>query len=161
MAESIEIDVSLPKEQKYQTLLPQIKALTESETDLVANLANISAALKYSMDFFWIGFYLVKENQLVLGPFQGTIACTRIAFNKGVCGACYRKQKTIIVPDVEAFPDHIACSSRTRSEIVVPVFKNGEVVMVLDADSTELNDYDAIDAKYLEEISAWIEQKLI
>ncbi len=158
MAESIEIDISLYKDQKYQSLLPQIKALTEGETDLVANLANIAAALKYSMDFFWIGFYLVKENQLVLGPFQGTVACTRIAFDKGVCGACYREQKTLIVPDVEAFPDHIACSSLSRSEIVVPIFNNGKVVMVLDVDSTELNDYDEIDANYLEEIADWIEK---
>jgi L-methionine (R)-S-oxide reductase len=161
MAESIEIDSTLSKKEKYQSLLPQIKALTEGETDLVANLANIAAALKQSMDFFWVGFYLVKENQLVLGPFQGTVACTRIAFDKGVCGACYREQKTLIVPDVEAFPGHIACSSLSRSEIVVPIFQHGKVAMVLDVDSTLLNDYDETDKVYLEELALWITQKLL
>ncbi|MCU0393945.1 MAG: GAF domain-containing protein [Thermoflexibacter sp.] len=161
MAESLFIDSSLSKTEKYQSLLPQIKALTESESDIIANLANICSALKYGMDFFWIGFYLVKENQLVLGPFQGTVACTRIDFDKGVCGACYREQKTLIVPDVEAFPGHIACSSLSRSEIVVPIFNHGSVAMVLDVDSTLLDDYDEIDKKYLEEIARWIEEKLI
>ncbi len=161
MAESVLVDETLSKEEKYQALLPQIKALTEGETDLTANLANITAALKYGMNFFWIGFYMVKENQLILGTFQGTVACTRIAFDKGVCGACYRKQKTLIVPDVEAFEGHIACSSLSRSEIVVPVFKGEKVVMVLDVDSTELNDYDEIDKKYLEEVADWISSKLL
>lgn len=161
MAESIEIDFQLSKTEKYQALLPQIKALTEGETDLVANLANISAALKHGLDFFWVGFYMVKENQLVLGPFQGTVACTRIAFDKGVCGACYREQKTLIVPDVEAFPGHIACSSLSRSEIVVPIFQNSKVVMVLDVDSTKLDDYDETDKQYLEELAHWISQKLV
>jgi GAF domain-containing protein len=159
MAESIAIDSKLSKKERYQALLPQIKALTEGETDLIANLANISAALKYGMDFFWVGFYLVKDNQLVLGPFQGTVACTRIAFDRGVCGACYREQKTLIVPDVEAFPGHIACSSLSRSEVVVPIFHQGKVVMVLDVDSTELNDYDEIDQYYLEELAEWISEK--
>lgn len=161
MAESVLVDEILSKEEKYQALLPQIKALTEGETDLTANLANITSALKYGMNFFWIGFYMVKENQLVLGTFQGTVACTRIAFDKGVCGACYREQKTLIVPDVEKFEGHIACSSLSRSEIVVPILKDGKVVMVLDVDSTELNDYDEIDKKYLEEVADWISSKLL
>lgn len=161
MAESLLIDSTLSKEEKYQALLPQIKALTTGEPDLIANLANITSALKYGMNFFWIGFYMVKENQLVLGTFQGTVACTRIAFDKGVCGACYREQKTLIVPDVEAFEGHIACSSLSRSEIVVPILKDGKVLMVLDVDSTELNDYDEVDKKYLEEIAEWISTKLL
>jgi L-methionine (R)-S-oxide reductase len=161
MAESITIDSKLSKSEKYNALLPQIKALAEGETDFIANLANIASALKYGMDFFWIGFYLVKENQLVLGPFQGMVACTRIAFDKGVCGACYSSQKTLIVPDVDAFPGHIACSSLSRSEIVVPIFQNGDVVMVLDVDSTALDDYDEIDKQYLEELAQWIEHRLL
>ncbi len=161
MAESIYIDQYLTKKEKYEQFIPQIQALIEGETDLIANLANICAALKYGMDFFWVGFYLVKEKQLVLGPFQGTVACTRIDFDKGVCGACYRQQETIIVPDVEAFPGHIACSSLSRSEIVVPVLKDGQVVMVLDVDSTKLNDYDSVDKTYLEKIADMIEKKII
>ncbi len=161
MAESVLVDETLSKEEKYRALLPQIKALTTGETDLTANLANITSALKYGMNFFWIGFYMVKEEQLVLGVFQGTVACTRIAFDKGVCGACYREQKALVVPDVEAFEGHIACSSLSRSEIVVPIFKEGKVVMVLDVDSTELNDYDEIDKKYLEEVADWISSKLL
>ncbi|TAH18388.1 MAG: GAF domain-containing protein [Cytophagales bacterium] len=161
MAESLLIDSTLSKEEKYQALLPQIKALTTGEPDLIANLANITSALKYGMNFFWIGFYIVKDNQLVLSTFQGTIACARIDFDKGVCGACYRSQKTLIVPDVEAFEGHIACSSLSRSEIVVPILKDGKVVMVLDVDSTELNDYDEVDKKYLEEVADWISSKLL
>jgi len=161
MAESIYIDQYLTKKEKYEQLIPQIQALIEGEADLIANLANICAALKYGMDFFWVGFYLVKEKQLVLGPFQGTVACTRIDFDKGVCGACYRQQETVIVPDVEAFPGHIACSSLSRSEIVVPILKDGQVVMVLDVDSTKLNDYDSIDKTYLEKITDMIEKKII
>ncbi|GAB4200649.1 MAG: GAF domain-containing protein [Thermoflexibacter sp.] len=161
MAESIYIDHFLTKKEKYEALLPQIHALIEGETDLIANLANICAALKYGMDFFWVGFYLVKDQQLVLGPFQGTVACTRIDFDKGVCGACYRQKETIIVPDVEAFPGHIACSSLSRSEIVVPIIKDNQVIMVLDVDSTQLNDYDAIDKTYLEKIASIIEEKII
>ncbi|SFE43712.1 GAF domain-containing protein [Thermoflexibacter ruber] len=161
MAESIYIDHSLTKKEKYEDLLPQIQALIEGETDLIANLANVCAALKYGMDFFWVGFYLVKGQQLVLGPFQGTVACTRIDFDKGVCGACYQQKETIIVPDVEAFPGHIACSSLSRSEIVVPIVKDNQVIMVLDVDSTQLNDYDAIDKTYLEKIASIIEEKII
>jgi len=161
MAESILVDSALSKEEKYKALLPQIKALTTGESDLIANLANITSALKYGMDFFWIGFYMVKDNQLILSAFQGTVACTRIAFDKGVCGACYRAQKTLIVADVEAFEGHIACSSLSRSEIVVPIFHEGKVVIVLDVDSTQLSDYDEVDKKYLEEIADWIGTKLI
>ncbi|QHL88315.1 GAF domain-containing protein [Nibribacter ruber] len=152
MAENLLIDANLSKEEKYKALLPQIEALIGPETDLIANLANTMAALRQGFGFFWVGAYLVKEGELVLGPFQGPIACTRIPFHKGVCGACYTRQETIIVPDVEAFPGHIACSSDSKSEIVVPVMKNGEVVMVLDVDSDRLNDFDEVDQKYLEQL---------
>jgi GAF domain-containing protein len=161
MAETLIIDTTLGKAEKYAALLPQIKALTETESDLTANLANIAAALKQGMDFFWVGFYLVKDNQLVLGPFQGPIACTRIPFGKGVCGYTWQQAQTVIVPDVEQFPGHIACSSLSKSEIVVPVIKNGVVQMVLDVDSTELNDYDEIDRQYLEELAQWIAERLM
>lgn len=160
MAEALTIDTSLSKAEKYAALLPQIKALTETETDLTANLANIAAALKQGMDFFWVGFYLVKGNELVLGPFQGPIACTRIPFGKGVCGYAWQQAATVIVPDVEQFAGHIACSSLSKSEIVVPVIKNGQVIMVLDVDSTKLDDYDSTDRQYLEELAQWIAEKL-
>ncbi|GHT53600.1 diguanylate cyclase [Bacteroidia bacterium] len=140
------------KEEVYQCLLPQIKALVQSEPDLIANLANITAVLKAAFDFLWVGFYLVKEEQLVLGPFQGPIACTRIAYGKGVCGTAWKERRTIIVPDVEQFPGHIACSSESKSEIVVPLLANGSVIGVLDIDSHQLGTFDAIDAKYLEKI---------
>jgi len=153
MAESLLIDQTLTKEEKYKSLLPQIEALVTGETDLIANLANAMAALKQSFDFFWVGAYLVKEGELVLGPFQGPVACTRIAFNRGVCGASYTRRKTILVPDVEAFPGHIACSSSSKSEIVVPVLKEGEVKMVLDVDSDQLNDFDETDQLYLEQLA--------
>lgn len=153
MAESLLIDKSLSKEAKYQALLPQIEALVTGETDLTANLANLMAALKYSLDFYWVGAYLVKEGELVLGPFQGPVACTRIPFHKGVCGASYTRKKTILVPDVDAFPGHIACSSASRSEIVVPVLKDGEVKMVLDVDSDKLDNFDETDKIYLEQLA--------
>lgn len=153
MAESVIIDQSLTKTEKYETLLPQIEALVTGETDLIANLSNVMAALKYGLGFFWVGAYLAKDGELVLGPFQGPVACTRIPFSKGVCGASYTRQQTIVVPDVEAFPGHIACSSASRSEIVVPVFKNNKVVMVLDVDSDQLNDFDETDKKYLEQLA--------
>ena len=153
MAESLLIDQTLTKEEKYKSLLPQIEALVTGETDLIANLANAMAALKQSFDFFWVGAYLVKEGELVLGPFQGPVACTRIAFNRGVCGASYTRRKTILVPDVEAFPGHIACSSSSKSEIVVPVLKEGEVKMVLDVDSDQLNYFDETDQLYLEQLA--------
>jgi L-methionine (R)-S-oxide reductase len=153
MAEDFVIPKSKVKEERYLEILPQIEALVKDESDLVANLANISAALKFGMNFFWVGFYLVKEDQLVLGPFQGPVACTRIQFNNGVCGACYTRRETIIVPDVEQFPGHIACSSLSKSEIVIPIFKDDNVVMVLDVDSEELNNFDEIDKFYLEKIT--------
>lgn len=153
MAESLIIDQTQTKEEKYKALLPQIEALVAGETDITANLANVMAALKQSFNFFWVGAYLVKEGELVLGPFQGPVACTRIAFNRGVCGASYSRQETILVPDVEAFPGHIACSSDSKSEIVVPVLKNSEVKMVLDVDSDLLNDFDETDQKYLEQLA--------
>ncbi|RDC62733.1 GAF domain-containing protein [Adhaeribacter pallidiroseus] len=153
MAESVIIDQTLTKDEKYQALLPQIEALTTGETDVTANLANVMAALKFGLGFFWVGTYLVKDGELVLGPFQGPVACTRIAFNRGVCGACYTRQETILVPDVEAFPGHIACSSDSKSEIVVPVFKNNQIVMVLDVDSDQLDSFDETDKRYLEQLA--------
>ena len=136
----------------YQSLLPQIAALLEGEPDLVANLANVAAALKQQFGWWWVGFYLVKNDELVLGPFQGPIACTRIQKGRGVCGTAWQQAKTLIVPDVEKFPGHIACSSLSRSEIVVPIFSKQEVIGVLDVDSEALDFFDAIDAQYLNEI---------
>jgi len=141
------------KEEKYRNLLPQIDALTNGEPDRIANLANVAAALKQTFDFFWVGFYLVKDGMLVLGPFQGSIACTRIAFGRGVCGTAWKERKTLIVPNVELFPGHIACSSESKSEIVVPMFFGGEVSGVLDIDSDRLNEFDETDAFYLEQIA--------
>lgn len=152
MAENLHLSKGLSRELTYQELIPQIAALTSSETDLIANLANISAALKEAYGFFWVGFYIVKENELVLGPFQGPIACTRIQKGKGVCGAAWLEQRAIIVPDVDQFPGHIACSSQSKSEIVVPLIVNGEVKLILDVDSDQLNDFSEIDEKYLIEL---------
>lgn len=140
------------KEEQYQSLLPQIKGLLEGEDDVIANLANVAAALKEQFKWLWIGFYIVKNNELVVGPFQGPVACTRIKKGRGVCGTSWQQSKTIIVDDVEKFPGHIACSSLSRSEIVVPVTRNNEVVAVLDADSEQLNSFDATDQEYLEQI---------
>ena len=151
MAEDLQIAIGT-KEEQYTALLPQLKGLLEGETDLIANLANVTGALKEQFDWLWVGFYLVKGGELVLGPFQGPVACTRIKKGKGVCGAAWAQEKTLIVPDVEKFPGHIACSSLSRSEIVVPVFKNGEVVAVLDADSIALETFDTTDQRFLEEI---------
>ena len=145
------------KTEKYQSIIPQIKGLIEGEPDLVANLANVAAALKEQFGWFWVGFYLVKDNELVLGPFQGPVACTRIRKGRGVCGASWEKAQTLVVPDVEAFPGHIACSSLSRSEIVVPILSAGEVVGVLDVDSDQLNHYDETDRLYLEEIVSMIQ----
>ncbi len=145
------------KAEQYQTLLPQIKALIGGEPDLIANLANIAAALKEQFGWLWVGFYLVKKDELVLGPFQGPVACTRIKKGRGVCGASWAQAKTLIVPDVEKFPGHIACSSLSRSEIVVPIMYNNEVVGVLDADSEALITYDETDQQYLEEVVSWLE----
>ncbi len=155
MSEDLNIQTGT-KEEQYQSLIPQIKALIEGEEDLIANLANIVGALKEQFNFFWVGFYLVKKEELVLAPFQGPVACTRIKKGKGVCGISWAQQKTLIVPDVEKFPGHIACSSLSKSEIVVPVIKNAEVLAVLDVDSDRLNDFDENDKKYLEEIVALI-----
>ena len=158
MAEELIISAAADKKSKYETLVPQIKALTEDEPDLVANLANVCAALKQTFDFFWVGFYIVKNEQLVLGPFQGPLACTRIDYGKGVCGTTWKEGKTIVVPDVEQFPGHIACSSASKSEIVVPGFLNGKVFLVLDVDSDKLNDFDNEDAKGLEAIIRCVEK---
>jgi GAF domain-containing protein len=155
MAENLTIAGGSKKE-KYESLIPQIKALVYGETDLTANLANISAALKQTFDFFWVGFYLVKDNELILGPFQGPIACTRIGKGRGVCGTSWAQSKTFLVPNVEEFPGHIACSSLSKSEIVVPLIKNGDVLGVLDVDSDKLNDFDATDEKYLNELCEWL-----
>ena len=149
MAEELEISQSTDKRKQYGSLIPQIKALIEDESDLVANLANVSAALKFGLGFFWIGFYFVKHDELVLGPFQGPIACTRIRKGKGVCGKAWEEKKSQIVPDVDQFPGHIACSSESRSEIVIPILKNAEVVAILDVDSDQLDQFDEIDEKYL------------
>lgn len=151
MAENLIINAG-DKEEKYRELLPQIHALVSTETDMVANLANISAALKQTFGFFWVGFYLVKDDELVLGPFQGPIACTRIRLGRGVCGTAWKEARTLIVPDVEQFPGHIACSSDSKSEIVVPVKKQDVVIGVLDIDSDTLDSFDDVDARYLEEI---------
>jgi L-methionine (R)-S-oxide reductase len=140
------------KEEQYLSVIPQIKGLLEGEPDLVANLANVTAALKEQFGWLWVGFYLVKNEELVLGPFQGPVACTRIRKGKGVCGACWEREETVIVPDVEKFPGHIACSSLSRSEIVVPVIRNNKVLAVLDVDSEELNMFDSADQRFLEEI---------
>ena len=151
MAEDLIIATGSKAEQ-YQSLIPQLKALIADEPDLVANLANIAAALREQFGWFWTGFYIVKGNELVVGPFQGPVACTRIRKGRGVCGASWEKAQTIIVPDVEKFPGHIACSSLSRSEIVVPVIRNNEVVGVLDADSEAYNQFDTTDQQYLEKI---------
>lgn len=161
MAEELTIDTSAGKKEKYEMLLPQIESLIMYESDWVANLANTAAALKYGMGFFWVGFYEAKENQLVLGPFQGPIACTRIPFDKGVCGASYTQAKTLVVADVEAFPGHIACSSDSKSEIVVPLIKDGKVRLILDVDSDKLNDFDETDQHYLEQLMSLLGQKLV
>lgn len=152
MAEELHIISTTDKIEKYESLIPQIEALISGESDLVANLANISAALRSGMGFFWVGFYLVKEDQLVLGPFQGPIACTRIHKGKGVCGEAWDKGKTIVVPNVDEFPGHIACSSDSKSEIVVPILRDGQVIGVLDVDSDVLEAFDDVDQKYLERL---------
>jgi L-methionine (R)-S-oxide reductase len=166
MAEDLDI-ITGNKAEQYQSLIPQIKGLLEGETDLVANLANVAAALKEQFGWLWVGFYIVKsigtssslstQDELVVGPFQGPVACTRIKKGRGVCGTSWAEAKTIIVPDVEKFPGHIACSSLSKSEIVVPVIRNKKVVAVLDADSEELDQFDLIDQRYLEEIVNLIE----
>ncbi|TAE31585.1 MAG: GAF domain-containing protein [Cytophagales bacterium] len=162
MAETLLIPQTTDRAALYESLVPQIAALVEGETDLTANLANIAAALREAFGFFWVGFYLKKENQLVLGPFQGPIACTRIAFDKGVCGAAYTRRETLLVPDVEQFPGHIACSSASKSEVVVPIFdRAGEVAMVLDVDSDRLNDFSEVDVQGLEAVGRIVTTHLV
>lgn len=156
MAEDLKV-ITGNKSEQYEALLPQIKAIIEGEEDLIANLANISAALKEQFGWLWIGFYLVKKDELVLGPFQGPLACTRIQKGRGVCGTSWAQEKTLIVPDVEKFPGHIACSSLSRSEIVVPIIRNNRVIGVLDADSEALDTYDETDQRFLEEILTWVQ----
>ena len=154
MSESIVISKNQPKEVVYSELFPQLKSLLEGESDLIANLANVAAALKEVFGWWWVGFYLVKGNELVLGPFQGPIACTRIAFGRGVCGTCWKEKRSVWVPDVNQFPGHIACSSASVSEIVVPVFDaNNEVFAVLDVDSERYDVLDEVDVEWLEKIA--------
>ncbi len=164
MAEHLTLSTSTKKAERYEALLPQIESLLSGEPDLIANLSNIAAALKQTFNFFWVGFYLVKENagrhELVLGPFQGPIACTRIGLGKGVCGTSWKEKRTIIVPNVDEFPGHIACSSDSKSEIVLPAFKNDQVFLVLDVDSDQLNDFDETDALYLGQIVHVIEKTI-
>jgi GAF domain-containing protein len=153
------VDVNQPKHLVYEQLTAQIDALVSTETDLIANMANICAVLHHTFNWHWTGFYLVKNDELVLGPFQGPVACTRIAYGKGVCGTTWKEQQTIIVPNVHEFQGHIACSALSNSEIVVPVKVNGEVIAVLDVDSEHMNHFDEIDKHYLEEISQLIIKK--
>jgi len=157
MAEDLVISRNINKEAQYISLIPQIKALITGEEDLIANLANMAAALKEQFGWFWVGFYLVKGDELVLGPFQGPVACTRIKKGKGVCGASWQQNETLIVPDVDQFPGHIACASASRSEIVLPFLKGGDVVGVLDVDSEYLSHFDEVDAKYLKEIISFLD----
>lgn len=159
MAEELHLSAA-DKRGRYAELIPQLESLVAAEPDLVANLANIAAGLRQGMNFFWVGFYLVKGSQLVLGPFQGPVACTRIDLGKGVCGTSWKEKRVILVPDVDQFPGHIACSSDSRSEIVLPVMKRGEVVMVLDVDSHRLNDFDAVDEEALTKVTQIIERCL-
>lgn len=155
MAEDLIITGNTRRE-RYEMLFPQLKALIGDEKDLVANLANISAALRETFGFFWVGFYWVRNEELVLGPFQGSVACTRIAFGKGVCGTAWKTKSTQLVPDVEAFPGHIACSALSKSEIVVPILHGETVLGVLDVDSDQLNDFDETDVEFLEQLCIWI-----
>lgn len=152
MAENLFISSTENKREKYECLIPQLKALITSEKDLIANLANIAAALVQTFGFFWVGFYLVKDGELVLAPFQGPIACTRIKYGKGVCGTAWKEEQTIIVADVDKFPGHIACSSQSKSEIVIPILSSEGVAGVLDIDSDKLNNFDEEDKKYLETV---------
>lgn len=151
MAEDLNIAKGSKKDQ-YISLIPQISALLSGESDQIANMANVCAALKEQFNFFWVGFYMVKNNELVLGPFQGPVACTRIQKSKGVCGSSWAQAKTLIVPNVEDFPGHIACSSASKSEVVIPIIRNGSVIGVLDVDSDEFNSFDETDAIYLSQI---------
>ncbi len=160
MSENLIIDINASKSEKYEALLPQIESLIAYETSLTANLANVSAALREVFGWWWVGFYLVDGEELVLGPFQGTVACTRIRFGRGVCGTAWKEAKSQLVPDVEKFPGHIACSSASVSEIVVPVIdKNGNVLAVLDVDSERYDVLDETDVHYFEKIAAMVAEK--
>jgi len=157
MANTLHLTPDLPRAEKYREVLPQLRAVLEGEDDLIANLANTAAVLQEAFGFFWVGFYLVKGDQLVLGPFQGPLACSRIDNGKGVCGSAWAQKKTLIVPDVNAFPGHIACASASKSEIVVPMFNSdGEVWGVLDVDSDQLDDFSEVDQDALEQVVAWL-----
>ncbi len=159
MAEHLDIQAGTKKE-AYEQILPQLKALIEGETNLVANLANISAALKQTFHWFWVGFYIVEEEELILGPFQGEIACTRIRYGKGVCGTAWKDKQTLIVPNVDEFPGHIACSALSKSEIVVPIIKDNSVRLILDVDSSVYDAFDETDKIYLEQVAQIIEEVL-
>lgn len=156
MAEDLLVPKNASRKEYYEALMPQMAGLIQGETDFVANVANLMAALKEIPGFYWVGCYFVKNDQLVLGPFQGPVACTRISKGRGVCGTAWETAETIIVPDVEEFPGHIACSAKSKSEIVVPIIKDERVIGVLDVDSTEWNDFSALDAHHLEEVCRWI-----
>ncbi|MGA9650136.1 GAF domain-containing protein [Pedobacter sp.] len=159
MAEDLTITRNASKEEQYRSLIPQIEGLLYGETDFIANLANVCAALKEQFNWFWVGFYLVKDDELVLGPFQGPVACTRIKKGKGVCGSSWLQRETIIVPDVDEFPGHIACASASKSEIVLPLIKNDKVIGVFDVDSEFLNHFDEMDKIYLEQVISIILNK--
>ncbi len=159
MAEDLTITRNASKEEQYKSLIPQIEGLLYGETDFIANLANVCAALKEQFNWFWVGFYLVKDDELVLGPFQGPVACTRIKKGKGVCGSSWLQRETIIVPDVDEFPGHIACASASKSEIVLPLIKNDKVIGVFDVDSEFLNHFDEMDKIYLEQVISIILNK--
>ncbi len=158
MSEDLKITKGLGREDIYREIVPQIEALISSESDLIANLANITAALREALGFWWIGFYIVKQGELVLGPFQGPVACTRIQKGKGVCGTSWSEKRTIIVPDVDQYPGHIACSSQSKSEIVIPIYQNSKVKMILDIDSDRLDDFSEIDEKYLGNLMKKLEE---
>lgn len=161
MAEQLLINHHLSKEAKYKELLPQLQSLIGNEPDIIANMANITAALKQTFNFFWVGFYQVKRDELVLGPFQGTIACTRIRKGKGVCGTAWKENRIMIVPNVNTFPGHIACDAASQSEIVVPLYYRDEMVAVLDVDSEQINHFDETDALYLRQITQMLEKTLV
>ena len=146
----------MTKEEKYQALLPQIRSLLSGEADTLARMSNLAAMLHQEMGFWWTGFYRVRDNELILGPFQGPVACTRIALGRGVCGTAWKEARTVVVPDVDLFPGHIACSSEARSEIVVPLWQHGKIVAVLDIDSREKGTFDAVDQRWLEQIAALV-----
>ena len=146
----------MTKIEKYKSILPQVQAVMDEKVDIIANMANMAAMLQETFGFWWTGFYRVMNNELVLGPFQGPLACTRIAYGRGVCGTAWKERRTIVVPDVEEFPGHIACSAASRSEIVVPVFRNNEIIAVLDIDSEQLGTFDDTDAEWLEKIVSFL-----